>query len=108
MNYSQLFKNTLEKLGFDVHIEPNTFVPPYHPEPGWPLKLPEINWKSNSLLVLHFQDFVSVGQPIKELIKVEEKYGANCNQVVVTYWSHGLDKCYDGAINLIGRFGYAT
>jgi len=102
MNYSQLFRNTLEKLGFDVHIEPNTFTPPYLPEPGWPLKLPEINWKANSLLVLHFQDFVTItGQGIIELDRVRDHYGEHAHRVLVTHMHPGLEKVYHGPINLI-------
>jgi hypothetical protein len=102
MNYSQLFRNTLEKLGFDVHIEPNTFTPPYHPKPGWPLKLPEINWKANSLLVLHFQDFVTItDQGIVELDRVHDHYGEHAHRVLVTHMHPGLEKVYHGPVNLI-------
>jgi hypothetical protein len=102
MNYSQLFTNTLKKLGLDVHIEPNTFTPPYHPEPGWPLKLPEINWKANSLLVLHFQDFVTItDQGIIELDKVHDHYGEHADRVLVTHMHPGLEKVYHGPVNLI-------
>ena len=102
MNYSQLFTNTLKKLKFDVHIEPNTFTPPYHPEPGWLLKLPEINWKANSLLVLHFQDFVTItDQGIIELDKVHDHYGEHADRVLVTHMHPGLEKVYHGPVNLI-------
>jgi hypothetical protein len=102
MNYSQFFTTTLTKLGFDVHLEPNTFVPPYHPEPGWPLKLPEVNWKSNSLLVLHFQDFVTItDRGIVELDRVRDHYGKHADRVLVTHMHPGLEKVYNGPINLI-------
>jgi len=102
MNYSQLFRNTLEKLGLDVHIEPNTFTPPYRPESGWPLKLPEINWKANSLLVLHFQDFVTItDQSIVELDRVHDHYGEHAHRVLVTHMHPGLKKVYNGPVNLI-------
>ena len=102
MHYSQSFRNTFIKLGFNVFIEPNTFVPPYHPELGWPLKLPEINWKPNSLLVLNFQDFVTItDQGIVELDRVHEHYGAHADRVLVTHMHPGLEKVYNGPINLI-------
>jgi hypothetical protein len=102
MNYSQLFRNTLETLGFDVYIEANTFVPPYHPQPGWPLRLPEIDWISNSLLVLHFQDFVTItDQGIIELDRVSAHYGEHADRVLVTHMHPGLEKTYHGPINLI-------
>jgi len=102
MNYSQFFTTTLTKLGFDIHLGPNTFVPPYHTESGWPLKLSEINWKSNSLLVLHFQDFVTItDQGIVELDRVHEHYGEHADRVLVTHMHPGLEKVYHGPINLI-------
>ena len=102
MNYSQLFRNTLETLGFDAHIEPNTFTPPYHHQLGWPLKLPEINWKLNSLLVLHFQDFVTItDQTIVELDLVHDRYGEHADRVLVTHMHPELEKVYHGPINLI-------
>jgi hypothetical protein len=102
MNYSQFFITTLTKLGFDVYVEPNTFVPPYHPESGWPLRLPEMNWKSNSLLVLHCQDFVTItDQSIVELDRVRDHYGEHADRVLVTHMHPGLEKVYHGPINLI-------
>jgi len=101
MTYDQLMTHTFNSLGVDSVIIHNCFDPPYDHEQGWPLKLPDVTFGPKTLLVLHFQDFVSVGQPVKELVKVEEKYKHHCNQVVVTYWSHGLEQCYQGNINLI-------
>jgi len=101
MTYDKLMAYTFDSLGIDSVIVYNCFQPPYDYNHGWPLKLPDIEFGSKTLLVLHFQDFVSMGQPVKELVKVEEKYGANCNQVIVTHWSHGLEQCYQGSINLI-------
>ena len=102
MNYSQFFKNTLEKLGFDVHIVPNTFTQPYHPDTGWPLKVPNIAWKKNSLLVLHFQDFVTItDQGIIELHKLHDYYGKHADRVLVTHMHPGLEKVYHGPVNLI-------
>lgn len=102
MNYSQLFRNSLEALGFDVHIEPNTFTPPYSSGTGWPLKLPSIDWKPNSVLVLHFQDFVTIThQGIRELDMVHEHYGNHADRVLVTHMHPGLEKVYHGPVNLI-------
>jgi hypothetical protein len=102
MNYSQFFRNTLEKLGFDLHLEPNTFTPPYQPESGWPLKLPNIDWKENSLLVLHFQDFVTItDHGILELDRVHDHYGKHAERVLVTHMHPGLEKVYHGPVNLI-------
>ena len=101
MTYDQLMAHTFDSIRVDSVIVYNCFQPPYNYDHGWPLKLPGINFGPKTLLVLHFQDFVSIGQPVKELVKVEEKYGSHCNQVVVAHMSHGLEQCYQGAIRLI-------
>jgi len=101
MTYDQLMAHTFDSLDIDSVIVYNCFQPPYDYVHGWPLKLPDVEFGPKTLLVLHFQDFVSTGQPVRELAKVEQKYGANCNQVVVAHMSHGLEQCYQGAINLI-------
>jgi hypothetical protein len=101
MTYDQLMTYTFNSLNIDSVIIYNCFQPPYDHDCGWPLKLPDVEFGPKTLLVLHFQDFVSTGQPVRELAKVEQKYGANCNQVVVAHMSHGLEQCYQGAINLI-------
>ena len=102
MDYTSLFANTLSGLGFDLHAVYNCFDPPYLPETGWPLKLPNIEFKHNTLLLLHFQDFITPCQGrILELEQVERHYGANADRVLVTYWSHNLQKYYQGPVNLI-------
>jgi len=102
MDYVQLFQNTLTNLGIDVYIEPNAFVPPYHPESGWPMKFPQVAWNHNTLLVLHFQDFVTFkNNRIVELDRVADHYGQNANKVLVTHMHPGLEKVYDGPVNLI-------
>jgi len=101
MTYDQLMAHTFESLGVDSIMVYNCFQPPYDSNTGWPLKLPDVTFGPKTLLVLHFQDFVSIGQPVKELLTVEEKYGKNCNQIIVAHMSHGLEQCYHGAIQLI-------
>jgi hypothetical protein len=101
MTYNQLMAHTFDSLDIDSVIVYNCFQPPYDYDHGWPLKLPDVEFGPKTLLLLHFQDFVSTGQPVRELAKVEQKYGVNCNQVVVAHMSHGLEQCYQGAISLI-------
>jgi hypothetical protein len=102
MHYVDLFKSTLTDLGFDPIIVPNTFHSEYDPVNGWPLRTPAVEFKLNTLLVLHFQDFATVqhGRVI-ELDNIEKFYGLHADQVVVTYWNHGLDKLYNGPLRLI-------
>lgn len=77
----------------------NCFQPPFDYEHGWPLHLPDVEFEAETILLLHFQDFVH--PQLHELAQIEKKYGKHCNQVVVTYWSHGLDQIYNGPVNII-------
>lgn len=102
MNYWDLFNNTFQDLGFDLVPEWNSFEPPYDPERGWTLKLPEFKPGSNTLILVHFQDFVTnLDGTILELDKVEKFYGDRCSQVLVTHWTYDLQKYYHGPLNLI-------
>jgi hypothetical protein len=103
MQYSVFFNEQLGRAGFDdLHCVYNCYDVPVDPESGWPLKLPDIEFGPKTLLLLHFQDFVNIRDGrVLELEKVEAKYGANSNRVVVTYWNHGLDQVYSGPVNLI-------
>lgn len=100
MDYSILFSQTLTGLGFDLEAVYNCFDPVYDPQTGWPLKLPDIEFGSKTLLLLHFQDFfTNRHQRVLELDKVAQHYGQRANQVLVTYWNHGLQ--YTGPVNVI-------
>lgn len=103
MQYSVFFNEQLRRVGFqDLHCVYNCYDVPVDPDQGWPLKLPDIEFGPNTLLLLHFQDFVNIRNgKVLELQKIEARYGANANRVVVTYWNHGLDQVYSGPINLI-------
>ncbi len=102
MDYSILFKQTFEKLGFDVVLVPNEFDTPYDSVTGWPLKFPKVEFAPNTLLLMHFQDFITFGnRRIVELDRVADHYGQHANQIVVTHMHHALDTVYDGPVNLI-------
>jgi hypothetical protein len=102
MNYAIFFQNTFRKSGFDVHVEHNAFQPPYHPSTAWPLKLPDLEFKDNTVLFLHFQDFITVRDGrIVELDMVSDYYGDRADQVVVMHWPHAMYRYYQGPINLI-------
>jgi hypothetical protein len=99
VNYAELIAHTFDQLGVDLVAEYNCFQPPYNLQSGWPLRLPDVEFGTNTLVLLHFQDFVTPGLP--ELKQIQSHYGQRANQVVVTYWSHGLDQEYFGPVNLI-------
>jgi hypothetical protein len=100
MRYDFLFRNTLEEFGFEPEIVYNCYNPVYNSETGWPLKLPEFNPTPKSLLLLHFQDFfTNRNGRVIELDVVAQHYGPHANQVLITYWNHGLT--YNGPVNVI-------
>lgn len=102
MEYTQLFQQTFQNLGLDLHGVWNTYDIPYGNQQGWPLKLPSINFEPATVLLLHFQDFVTWHNgKIVELDLVEQFYGSFANQIVVTHWNHDLKKIYHGPIKLI-------
>ena len=102
MDYSILFEQTFKQLGFEVVGVWNTFDPPYDSTAGWPLKLPTVDFKPNTVLIMHFQDFVTFGHVrIIELDRVATHYGQYAKQIVVTHMHHDLTSVYDGPINLI-------
>lgn len=102
MNYANFFQSTFKKLGFEVYVEHNTFRVPYHPVTAWPLKLPDIKFKDNTVLFLHFQDFITVrNSRIIELDMVADHYGDRASQIVVMHWPHAMHRYYQGPIHLI-------
>lgn len=102
MDYTEFFSTTLKNAGFDVHGVWNAYDPVYNPDTGWPLKLPTVEFNPDTVLLMHFQDFVTFkDNKIVELELLEQTYGTYANQIVVTHMHHGLEKVYCGPINLI-------
>ena len=102
MNYANFFQNTFQKSGFEVYVEHNAFQTPYHPNTAWPLRLPDVEFKNNTVLFLHFQDFITVrNDRIVELDRVADYYRDRANQIVVMHWPHTMNRYYTGPIHLI-------
>ncbi len=102
MDYSGIFHQTLSDLGFDLVAQYNCFDPDYDPQCGWPLKLPDCEFGPRTLVLLHFQDFVTNRQGvILELQRVEQFYRHRSSQVLVTHWPVNLAAHYNGPVNLI-------
>lgn len=102
MEYTEFFSTELAKLGLDVHGVWNAYDPPYRTDTGWPLKLPNIDFKPNTVLLMHFQDFVTFrDNQIVELDILEQTYGDHADQILVTHMHHGLEKVYQGPVKLI-------
>jgi hypothetical protein len=102
MEYTEFFQTTLENLGLDVHGVWNAYDTPHHAQSGWPLKLPTVEFGPKTVLLMHFQDFVTFDQhKIVELEQLEQFYGSRADQILVTHMQHGLEKVYHGPIKLI-------
>ena len=102
MNYANFFQDLFKKSGFEVHVEHNAFQIPYHPNTAWPLRLPDVEFNYNTIVFLHFQDFITVRDGrIVELDLVADHYGDRANQIVVMHWPHAMYRYYQGPINLI-------
>ena len=102
MDYTDFFNTTLTNLGLNVVGVWNAYDPPYNPTQGWPLKLPAVEFQSNTVLLMHFQDFVTFDNGrIVELDVLEQFYKDRADQIVVTHMHHGLENVYHGPIKLI-------
>ena len=103
MNFLQFFNETMSSVGFDNAHAPYTVKRPYSPETGWPLELNKIQFNEKTLGQIHFPDFITLRSDgsCVELEQIEKFYGANANQMLVTHWTHDLDRFYTGPINLI-------
>ena len=103
MNFGHFFNQTLGPMGFD--ITPNryhAYQGEFDAENGWDLWLDHVEFTPKTLAVVHFPDFVKMnGSRVVELEKVEQFYGTNSNQVLVTYWTSDMDRYYTGPLNLI-------
>jgi len=101
-DYTRLFQQTFEDLGFDVVGVWNVFDLPYDWKLGWQCKLPAVDFKPNTVLIMYFQDRATVvNGRVVELELVQQHYGQYANQVVVAHMHSGLDEIYHGPIKLI-------
>ena len=102
MDYSVLFQQTFAELGFDVVGVWNVFESEYDWQSGWQCRLPAVNFKSNTVLLMYLQDRVTVVNGcVLELEKIVRQYGTNLEQIVAVHMHPGLDEIYSGPIKLI-------
>jgi hypothetical protein len=100
MDYTILIRDTLERLGFELAVSWNALTPPYQQDTGWSLNLPQVDFGPRTLVVLHFQDFVT-SQTVIEIKKVEQAYGANADRVLIVHDTLDIGPFYSGPVNLI-------
>jgi hypothetical protein len=100
MDYSVFIDQTLTKYRIPFHAEFSAYNMQWHPNRGWPVKMPDI--EPGKFLVLHLPDYVTwKGRRILELEQIEQRYGDDAHRVIVHYWNHGLSRHYTGPLNLI-------
>jgi hypothetical protein len=103
-NYLQIFNDTLGPMGFDIVEGYDAAKRPYGGDDhGWPLELPECKFTEKTLVVIHFPDFVTIDEDgfCLELDKIEKFYGKNSHRVLITHWTHDLEKFHNGSLNFI-------
>lgn len=99
MDYTVFVRTTLESFGFDVHVVPNAFAPQVGR--SWDLQLPNVEFNSNTVLVLNFQDRMHWDGSWLELADVEKKYAYNAGQVLVTTLHHAPERYYSGPVEIV-------
>jgi len=101
-DHTEYMRRVLTARGVDLVPVFNCYDPPYDPQQGWPLKLPEVQFGDRTLLLLHLQDFVTpTDAGILELNKIQQHYGDRSDRIIVTHWPLGLDRFYHGPLNLV-------
>ena len=101
MNSAHFLNDTLGSFGFKIQNSYNCFSGSYQYQNGWDLHLPQCDFDRQTLVVCHFQDFVTVkDNRCIELEKVEQHYGNHAHQVLVTHWTSDLHKIYNGPVSL--------
>jgi len=102
VDHTILIDNFLRDQGCRVVYEWNCFQPPYDAAQGWPLRMPAVDWQHTDFVVLVFQDFVTMHDGVcVELQQVEQRYGKDCDKVIVLHWPYALHRYYHGPINLV-------
>lgn len=102
-----MFRSALQQIfnnhGFDCHVVHNAFSNNEGAGLGWNLNpMPNLEFKPNTLVYVHFQDFSNVyNGEVLELKKLEKIYPNNLHQIIVTHAEVDLDKFYSGPMHLM-------
>jgi len=101
-HYNKLLQNFLHNTG-KVNFQPSAMCIPYNEFTGWSLNLPSVALAKNDVLVIHTQDFLTVGNGvILELDKIEKHYPSKIHkQIYVIVEYDNCVKYYSGNLNII-------
>lgn len=101
MHYNKFFEQTFRQLNWEAQVQPSCLASPYRGT-HWDIIYPAVLWKSNRLVVLHAQDFLTTeNEHCPELQAIEQHFGQYADQVVVVHWNIGLERIYNGPVKLI-------
>lgn len=99
MDYTDLVKQTLAKVGRDCVVVPNAFG--HHDGQQWQLHLPALPNDPDCILVLNFQDWMSWNAGYLELHAVQQFYGHQVSQILVTTLHHEPKRYYSGPVPIV-------
>lgn len=100
--YNIFFTEAWIKLGFDLVYQPSCLKLKQHDDLSWPIEFPKVDWKDNTVVLMHTQDYLTIvdGKCV-ELEAIEQHFGHRANRVCVIHWNCQLDRVYDGPCHLI-------
>lgn len=101
MHYNNIFCKPWQQSSWQIVYQPSCLIQPY--QCGmWPIRFPDVQWTQNTIVVLHTQDFLNIDSAgCVELRNIEQHFGDHSHEVVVIHWNYGLEKIYQGPLNLI-------
>ena len=100
-HYNTVLTQPFWEAGFDVVYKPSCCQIPYDGV-CWPIEYPEVEWKDNTVVIMHCQDFVSIDKNgCPELRAIEDHFGDKSNRVVVIHWNIDLQSVYTGPLTLL-------
>jgi hypothetical protein len=101
MHYNDVFCKQWQPSAWQIAYQPSCLIRPYHCG-VWPIRFPDVQWTHSTIVVLHTQDFLSIdNEGCVELRNIEKHFGDHSHEVIVIHWNYGLEKIYQGTLNLI-------
>lgn len=93
MDYGKLLAQVFQEHGISPLIQFNAFASKTPDDRHWILTLPDVDFSPDTLLVIEFQDYVTMGDNgVYETEQVRQHYKDRADQVVVVHWTHGLGR----------------
>lgn len=101
MHYNELMCYPFWRAQLDVVLQPSCLLTPYN-DVCWEIQYPNVEWKEDTVVIMHCQDFVTItDNQCPELKAIESHFGKYANRVVVIHWEIDLQKYYTGPLTLL-------